>query len=235
MPFLTELHTHTSGVSSCAHHTPEEVVDLYVKNGYTSLVLTNHYTDRNLPRAGETWQERADFYLSDYYKMRDYAKGNLHILLGMELRFHGNDNDYLVFGLTESFVREHPNLFEMEPKTFYPLAKENGLLVVQAHPFRNKMVVQNPDYLDGIEIYNGHPHHDSRNDIALAWCRKYGKIPTSGTDFHHIGTGTVGGIITEEPVLSMEQLVQILQNRTYTLRCTGSAAERDGMTDMPSF
>ena len=235
MSYLTELHAHTSGVSSCAHHSPEEVADLYIQNGYTSLVLTNHYTEKNLTRAGETWQERADFYLSDFYKMRDYAKGKLHILLGMELRFRENDNDYLIFGITESFVRENPNLFEMEPKTFYPLAHEHGLLVVQAHPFRNRMVIQKPDYLDGIEIHNGHPHHDSRNDIALAWCRKYGKIPTSGTDFHHVGSGTVGGIITEEPVLSIEQLVKILQDRTYTLRCTGVAAERDGLTDMPGF
>ena len=54
MQYLTELHAHTNGVSSCAHHTPEEVVDLYVANGYTTLVLTNHYTEKILTAAGNT-------------------------------------------------------------------------------------------------------------------------------------------------------------------------------------
>lgn len=235
MKFLTELHAHTNGVSPCAHHTPEEVVDLYRANGYTALVLTNHYTEKILTATGNTWEERAEFYLSDYVRMRNYAKDSLHILLGMELRFSGSDNDYLVFGLNETFIRENPNLFEMQLKTFYPLAKENGLLVVQAHPFRNGMKIAKPEYLDGYEIYNGHPGHDSRNDVALEWCRKYGKLPTSGTDFHHRGTGTVGGIVTDAPILCMEQLMDVLRRRAYTLRCTGAAAERDGMTDMESF
>ena len=235
MKFLTELHAHTSGVSPCAHHTPEEVVDLYRANGYPTLVLTNHYTDKILTAAGDTWEERAEFYLSDYYRMRDYAKEKLHILLGMELRFSDSNNDYLIFGLSETFIRENPNLFEMRLKTFFPLAKENGLLVVQAHPFRNNMKIEKPEYLDGYEIYNGHPGHDSRNDIALEWCRKYRKMPTSGTDFHHRGSGTVGGIATEEPILCMEQLTDVLRRRAYSLRCVGAAAERDGMTDMESF
>ena len=233
--FLTELHAHTSGVSPCAKHTPEEVVDLYRANGYTTLVLTNHYTEKNLKSAGNSWKEQAEFYLSDYIRMRDYAKESLHILLGMELRFCDSANDYLVFGLDEALIRNHPNLYEMDLKTFYALAKKNGLLVVQAHPFRNGMKVSNPDYLDGYEVYNGHPTHDSRNDIALEWCRKYHKIPTSGTDFHYSWAGAVGGIVTKEPILCMEHLVDVLRQRTYSLRCTGDAAERDGMTNIQSF
>ena len=199
------------------------------------MVLTNHYTEKILTSAGNSWEERAEFYLSDYVRMCDYAKGDLHILLGMELSFNDRNNDYLIFGLNEAFVRETPNLFEMSLKTFFPLAKENGFLVVQAHPFRNGMEIANPEYLDGYEVYNGYPYHDSRNDVALEWCRKYHKMPTSGTDFHHAGTGTVGGIVTEEPILCMKQLTDILRRRAYSLRCTGVAAERDGMTDMESL
>lgn len=236
MKYLIELHTHTSGVSPCAHHTPEEVVDLYCANGYSSLVLTNHYTGPILRKAGESWEEQADHYLSDYFRMREYAGGKLCILLGMELRFEEDGgNDYLVFGVTESFIRENPYLYTMDLKTFSPLAKENGLLIVQAHPFRNKMRIANPDYLDGYEVFNGHPNHEARNDIALEWCRRYHKIPTSGTDFHHRGSGTVGGIVTEEPILSVQQLTDVLRRRAYSLRCSGTAAERDGMTDMESF
>lgn len=35
------------------------------------------------------------------------------------------------------------------------------MLFYQAHPFRNSMKITNPELLDGIEVYNGHPGHDS--------------------------------------------------------------------------
>ena len=32
----------------------------------------------------------------------------------------------------------------------------------------------------------------------------------------------------------MRQLCDVLRSRSYTLRCAGPAAERDGMTDFPA-
>lgn len=36
------------------------------------------------------------------------------MLLGAELRFHGSDNDYLLFGLTEDFLYRHRKIMEMD-------------------------------------------------------------------------------------------------------------------------
>ena len=235
MPFFTELHVHTSEVSSCSHQTAEQVADRYIAEGYSAVVVTNHYTKAVMERAGDDWNARYEYYLSGYRKMREYANDRLNVLLGIELRFTENLNDYLVFGADEKFIYDHPNLHEMTLKSFRSLADQFGLLIVQAHPFRNKMTIMSPELLHGVEIFNAHAGHDARNDLALNWCRRYGKIPTSGSDFHDANFYVGGGIITDEPITSMSQLTALLRSKQdYTLICGGPAAKRDGMSDLPA-
>ena len=50
MPYLTELHAHTSEVSRCAHVDAAGVVDRYLSEGYTSLVISNHFNNFTLDR-----------------------------------------------------------------------------------------------------------------------------------------------------------------------------------------
>lgn len=234
MQYKTELHAHTSEVSPCGELTAPEVAERYIADGYTTIVVTNHYCEYVIDKAGETWEEKINHYLSAYRIMKDYAKDRICVLLGCELRFVGSANDYLIFGLTEEFLITHPDLHKMSLKSFSALAHENGLLIVQAHPFRNGMTVVSPDLLDGIEVFNGHCNHKSRNQIADAWAKQHGLLRTSGTDFHHPYQSGVAGILTEEPILSQESLADVLKSGNYILHCAGPAAERDGMTDMPA-
>ena len=44
MQFKTELHAHTSEVSPCGYVTAPEVADRFISEGYSSLVITNHYS-----------------------------------------------------------------------------------------------------------------------------------------------------------------------------------------------
>ncbi len=231
MSFLTELHAHTSPVSPCADLGADAVAERYIAEGYDTVVLTNHYCDYVIDNAGETWEEKIDYYLADYRAMKTYAADRLQVLLGCELRFTENQNDYLIFGLTEEFLITHPELHRMTLRSFSAMAREHGLLVVQAHPFRHRMTVVDPQYLDGMETFNGHVGHDSRNPIADAWARRYGLLRTSGTDFHHPHQFGTGGILTEEPITSTEQLVAVLRSGNYTLRCAGPVAEREGICD----
>lgn len=231
MQYKTELHAHTREVSPCADLTATEVADRYIADGYTSIVITNHYTQTIIERMGDTWEERINAYLSPIRMMREYAKDRLNVLLGCELRFAENSNDYLIIGITEEFLISHPELYLMNLKSFSALARENGLLVVQAHPFRNGMSVMPPEYLDGIETFNGHVGHDSRNPIADAWAKRYGLIETAGTDFHHPYQSGVAGILTDEPIVSEEQLLAILKSGSYTLHCSGPRSEAEGIVD----
>ena len=232
MKFKTELHLHSSPASPCAELTPQEIAARYISYGYSTVVLTNHYTACVNDSKGETWQERVDYFLRDFHALKEAANGKLNVLLGCEIRFPQNTNDYLVLGLTEEFLRAHPDIYTMNVRSFSAFARENGLLFIQAHPFRNDMTVVRPELLDGVEVFNGHHKHHSRNNIANAWAKQYGLIRTSGTDFHHPEQYGVGGIATDAPITSHEELISTLKSGDYTILCSGPAAERDGMQDM---
>ena len=216
--FKTELHCHSNDVSACARIDVDVIIDKYVSGGYSTVVLANHFNKDTRNHLGcESWQEWIDKFVGAYEKLKERAQGKLEILLGMEMRFNENSNDYLVFGVSEKFLREHENLYELEPYSFHELAKENGLLFIQAHPFRNGMTVVAPSCLDGVEVYNGHKGHDSRNEIADAWADKFSLIKTSGTDLHYDSVPTNAGILTEEKITSVQQLVEILKSGSYSL------------------
>ena len=234
MQFKTELHAHTSEVSPCGHVTAPEVADRFIKEGYSSLVITNHYTAYIINNLTGTWREKMDYYMHPYYLMREHAGDRLHVILGCELRFEGNINDYLIYGITEEFLRENPDLHKMSLRSFAPLARENGFLVVQAHPFRNGIEIVPPELLDGMETFNGTPSYDGRNTIADAWAKRYGLIRTSGSDFHNPDQFGTGGILTSAAIRTGEELVAVLKSGDYTLHCEGPAAEREGITDHPA-
>ena len=236
MQYKTELHAHTWEASSCADFSACDVVDKYLAAGYSTVVVSNHYSETNmkleLEAAGINW---AEHFIGAYRKMRDYAGDRMNILLGCEIRFLENTNDYLVFGMTEDLLRKYPNMHMMSYKTFSTFARENGMLFVQAHPFRDKMTIVNPKYLDGLEVFNAHYKHDSRNHLANEHALRNGLIRTSGGDFHHPDqTPGDGGILTDFPITTVEQLVETLKSGNYTLMCRGKAAQRDQMSDMPA-
>ncbi len=220
MKYYTELHCHTQGVSVCAECPPEEAAQLYIQAGYSGVVVTDHmnrWTFRNLPET-MAWEDRVEHFLSGWKRFQKAAGDQLFVLLGMELRFDENENDYLVYGITPEFLLAHPNLMEMNPASFSKLAKENGLLFYQAHPFRNGMTVVDPQYLDGIEVHNGHPSHDSRNEIAEHWAEKFHLMEISGSDFHFPEACGKGGIVTPEPIRSNSQLLEILRAKPVLIR-----------------
>ncbi len=217
--FKTELHCHSKSISECASVSNEEIIQKYTEAGYTTLVLANHFNSstQRFHKCENSYGDFVTKYIKGYQDLKNDAEGKLEILLGMELRFDENVNDYLVFGVTEEFLRSNENIFSMNPESFSKLARENGLLFVQAHPFRNSMTVVQPYLLDGVEVYNGHKGHDSRNEIAEAWADKYGLIKTSGTDFHYNHVPANAGILTEEKITSINQLVDTLRAGKYSL------------------
>ena len=234
MQYKTELHAHTCEVSPCADLTAEEVAERYIAEGYSTLVVTNHYCSYVIDRLEGDWNEKARYYLAPYHTMKAYAGDRLNVILGCELRFRENHNDYLIFGITEDFLTSYPSLHDMTLKDFSALARQNGMLIVQAHPFRNGMTVVNPAYLDGMETFNGHAGHESRNPIADAWAKQYGLLRTSGTDFHHPHQSGVAGILTDAPICTGEELVAVLKSGSYTLHCAGPRAEVEGISDHPA-
>ncbi len=215
-----DLHVHTSEVSFCGHMSSAEIAEAYVEKGYDLIVITNHFNTYTADRL-ENEKGVSDFfrYYNDMYllaKKEGEARG-LKVLNGYEIRFDNSDNDYLIYGMSDGTAARYRELFRMSPKDFSALANEEGFLFYQAHPFRNGMRIINPAYLFGIEVKNGNPRHDSRNDIAAAWAKKYGMHAIAGSDCHQPEDAGGTGIITERQIKTEHDLLSMLRDDDYSI------------------
>lgn len=218
MSYLFDIHVHTSEASCCGEVPAARVVERYIKLGYDGICITDHMNLHNIRAHGKDYREGAGVFLSGYRAAKEAAGGRLTVILGMEIRFLDYDNDYLVFGFDEDFVLSR-NLAEFsELEEFRPFADENNLTVFQAHPFRNNMSVVDPSLLDGIEVYNGHGGHNSRNDIAYRWAKKYSLRMSSASDFHRETGMEPGGIYFEKRPENSFDVARMLLDNEYKLK-----------------
>ena len=214
-----DLHVHTSEISLCGHVSARDTVRLYKEAGYDAIVITNHFSADGIYHFAH---QGRDDYFNAYYEGYELARQagqdyGLTVLNGYELRFRRNVNDYLVYGMPDEVAKDYDRIFDMGPREFSQLANEYGFLFYQAHPFRGGMTVVDPRNLFGIEVKNCNPRHDSRNDIAQHWAEKFSLHRIGGSDFHQTQDLGRGGIITDEKVENMADLVQVLKNDKYTL------------------
>ncbi len=216
--YKTELHCHSKDASGCSHESVEGICEKYLRYGYATVCLTNHFAPTGDYLDPAEWEAKIDRKLAACEKLKACAGDRLNILFGLEFRFAQNSNDYLVFGADRDWLVSHTGtLLKNGIREFTKLAREDGIFTIHAHPFRFGMVTTNPDHVDAVEIYNGHPGHNSNNDIAEAWAKKYGKIMTSGTDHHDPHHMPDGGIRTDFPITSESQLIETLKSGNYTL------------------
>ncbi len=226
MEYLYEMHSHVKEVSTCSGTYAKDFINYYTDIGYTGIVVTDHMNSDTFSRAGlenEPWDIKIDHFLKGYEAVKKATDGKLIVLLGMEIRFYTEKypNDYLVYGVTEDFLRSYGDLMAMNPKTFSKLAHENGYLMLQAHPFRRGMKIENRDILDGYEVFNGNPRHNSNNEIAELWAKKQcKKIITSGSDFHEKEDTGNGGIYFNTLIKNNDDLLKELKNGNYRLKKT---------------
>ena len=215
-----DLHVHTSEVSKCGHMSAAETVGRYKDAGYDCIVITNHFNTYTANRF-ENEKGVSDFFrhYNDMYLLakEEGEKRGLTVLNGYEIRFDGSDNDYLVYGMPDETAARYKELFRMSPKDYSAIANDEGFLFYQAHPFRNGMKITNPAYLFGIEIKNGNPRHDSRNDIAEAWAKKYGMHAIAGSDCHQPEDAGVTGVTTERTIKTELELLSMLRDDDYRI------------------
>lgn len=215
MKYKYELHCHTGAVSRCASIEPEKAVELYKSKGYDGMVITDHYSVQTfLDRHLFAPQKDAEFYLESYRRAKAAAGDDFTVLLGMELRFYGNGNDYLVYGVTPEFIKNNGNLMTMYSRRFHNLCRENNMIFVQAHPFRPYIFRTNPKYLDGCEICNAKNRKSGINEKAVKWAEENNMaVRVGGSDLHRESQAdNLGGIITEEKIKTNDDLIRILKS-----------------------
>ncbi|MBR6729124.1 MAG: PHP domain-containing protein [Clostridia bacterium] len=214
--FKTELHCHTIESSICGKVEAKEVVKAYIEAGYSTLVITDHYGERHIGRHGEV--DEVEHFLQGYRAAKQAAGGKINIILGMEISLAQHSfNDYLIYGDVEAALSAHPDLYQFDLPEFCDFAHKNNLVVYQAHPFRNKITVVDPAPLDGIEVFNSHPRHDSRNNIASDWAAHFKKRAIAGSDAHQMPDIARSGIIAETEITNEKELLSVLKKEAYSL------------------
>lgn len=184
--YKIELHFHTAESSHCGKVPARDGVKQYKGAGYSGIVVTDHFSEKERGGPGEKkWEEVCDRFLKGYRAAREAAEGlELFVFLGMEIRFPHDENDFLVYGFTEEFLKGQPWIYERELPDLYRIAEAEKLYIVQAHPFRPKCMLADTGFLHGLEVYNGNPRHHSHNEMAFMAAREHKLCMTAGSDFH---------------------------------------------------
>lgn len=213
-PYRIELHAHTKPVSGCSDVLPEELVASYARRGYHGVVITNHFFGDGAPERKKEYLSR---YWEDYEKAAEAGKqAGLSVFLGAEVRFTENSNDYLLYGVDREILETCYDYLDKGVEAYRTCVHLPQSVFLQAHPFRWGMELCRPEFLDGVECLNVHPHHNSQ--VAVATRYAYDQrlsVKTAGTDFHHHGHEALSAIRVRQMPKDSFALAEILKEGDY--------------------
>ncbi len=223
--YKAEMHAHTSDTSPCARVSAADMVRAMAQARYDIVVVTDHFNNYVLEAFPGTAEERVERYLAGYRNACRAAKAEgIRVLLGAEVCLHHmGPEDYLLYGITEQFLYDHPQMYEYTQEQLYRECVKADVLLVQAHPCRSYCTPSDPRFLHGVEVINTNCRHDNGNEKALAWWKEqrgagYCLIPTSGSDYHQTEDIGGGGIRLTRPVYDAAGLADVLRSGEYELR-----------------
>ncbi len=217
------MHVHTSPCSACGKMGMDELVEALHDSGYQGCVITNHFLhgnsgiDKKLP-----WAEFVKEYEKDWLCGKTCAdKYDMDILFGIEEGV-GGGLEILVYGITPEMLYAHPELASMNVAVWHEVLKPYGVLIIQAHPYRERSYITASgllpeEYIDGIEVCNrgNIPEDDERAVLAAASHPEW--ILLSGSDSHTTGTACIMGIECEHRIRDGSELVSLLKSGEYRL------------------
>lgn len=212
---LFDSHVHTSEVSFCGKVPAMEMVRRYKKAGYEGIIITDHYYGGYFDSlSGLPWEQKVESFLSGYkIALKEGSRIGLKVLLGMEITFFNSPEDYLVYGLDEEYLIGNPKLYDHTLDSFKSYIEGTGALIFQAHPFRRGLTPAPYDLLDGVEIYNGNPRHNSNNDSAYAYAKDNNLKMIAGSDGHQIEDVGKAGILIPKEIDSMDKFIEWYVNK----------------------
>ena len=212
MKYYYETHLHTAPVSGCARWSATEAVHYYKDAGYAGIFITNHFLDNDMTEIRMLpYETQIQLYFKDYEEgLAAGREVGLPVFCGIEITYKGSD--FLVYGLDKAWYLAHPEIDGMPIKDFLALARENGALVVHAHPFREGGAIDHirlyPRSVDAVEIHNAN-RPEFEHTQAIWYAKNYGKILFAGSDFHGKEPhGLRYGVCTETEVTDEQDFVK---------------------------
>lgn len=216
-----ETHLHTSPVSRCAQASVRETLEFYKKMNYDGVFITNHFLDGNINLdVPMTYAEKIEFYFSDYEEGVQIGKEiGIKVFCGIEMSYKGTD--FLVYGLDKNWFLNNQQIMDMKKSVQLPYLRENGALVIQAHPFRQADYIDHirlfSNCVDGIEVINAN-RTEFENKMADIYAEEYGFCKTAGSD-NHIGARQIkfAGVETDTPIENEKDFIEKVKKNTINL------------------
>jgi hypothetical protein len=192
-------------VSACAHHDAPLLPQMHKDAGVDAIVLTNHCYHSHLERLSADPIEQAKIYVETFHRAKEAGDQiGFKVFFGCELKLINEPNrpEFLLFGISEEdFLSSFP-LYRKTQKEVFDFCNAKDILMVQAHPYRVKQGYAPADmkYVHGIEIYNPHPHFNSRLEDSIALAEENGLFKTAGSDFHVSSQAGNAGMIVPDDI-----------------------------------
>ena len=218
--YKIETHCHTAEVSPCGTTPYRDLIDGYAAAGYSAITLCDHLRlDYSLPRDGDR-AAVVDHLIEIYDAAEEYGKTRgVSVYRGTELCFDATcPSDFILLGWDREFLRESADLLDRETVgEYHPRATAHGCILIQAHPFRGVSHAVEGSAVDGYEILNARPRHDSKNDLAEEVGRAHGGIMTAGSDCHDPDGIGVSGIYSRFVPRDTAEYIELLKSGDFGL------------------
>ncbi|MBR2822738.1 MAG: PHP domain-containing protein [Clostridia bacterium] len=214
MGYLYETHLHTCLSSACGVSTGKEHVRFYKAQGYTGIIMTDHFFRGNTAVSRDRpWEERVDLFWRGY---EDALEEGLKVGLDVFFAYEENHvhDEYLIYGLTRDYMKAHPEMEHWTRREQLEAVHAAGGAVIQAHPFRVRNyidIIRVGDlFADGIEAANaGNAQLDDAR--AYAFGKEKGLLMTAGSDNHHSPMAQPFGVGLEEKLTSVQDYANLLR------------------------
>lgn len=217
---LFETHCHTAESSACASAPGAEQAKFYKSRGFDGIIVTDHFLNGNT-RADPMlpWEQKVDVLCAGYEAAKaEGEKIGLTVLFGWEYGYHGAD--FLTYGLDKRWLLKHPEVMELHPNDYFDLVHSEGGFISHAHPFREDwyidMIRLVPRKCDAVEVINS-CRKPFENEMAKLYADSYGLPYTAGSDNHHAKQARLSGIVTDEDVRDIHQLIKVLKSGKYSI------------------
>lgn len=228
---LIDLHAH-SALSKCCKIDGKDNLIISKEVGIDGLVLTNHYDKKYL--INDDKLEFAKRYINEYYYVKSCAdKLGLKAFFGIEVTMSKNDNVHvLVYGVQPEFLLKYPDLYDYKLEDLFNLVHMNNGILVQAHPFRNNIdMLQDLNYLDGIEANCHTKKEGPQLEKVFRIAYENNKLLTCGGDFHNDAPRAKCGIYLPNNIEDIKDIVKYLKEEKQYKLCVQLGKELSTVID----
>ena len=211
-----ETHVHTSETSACASASGAAQAMFYKSRGFTGMVVTDHFFNGNTSVPRElSWEEKVNRFCLGYENAKVQGeKIGLDVFFGWEYSYGGTD--LLTYGLNKEWLLSHPMIMDMDVNSYCDFVREQGGIIVHAHPFREAdyiaMIRLLPRKCDACEIINS-CRTDFENNMARIYAESYGLKPFAGSDNHSAAQDKLNGVDFDEIITSEQHFIKLVKEQ----------------------